>query len=219
MPTIEFSVRGDLLPLLPPPFPATKGVPAWLKEMPLDRTGPTVKRCPPFVDAMTAGYLIPLVADVELTHAEDGIRVDSPFPVPPVLGHFMEQLDGTPFAGHRVLKFNNPWLVKTPAGCSSFFLPPLNVPSLPHIQQVAGIVDTDRFYSEVNIPFLLTLPRGESLALKAGTPIIQVIPFRREEWNADWTPTDVEALEQTHRDLRATEHCYREHLWVKKTYL
>ncbi len=217
--TIEFCVRGDLLPLLPRPYPAAKGVPEWYKNLPLDRTGPTVKRCPPFLDALTCGNLIPLIADVELTNDGDGIRVDSRMPVPPVLGHFAEQLADTPFGGAKVLKFNNPWLIRTPAGCSTLFLPPMNQPAIPYVTPLSAIVDTDTFYSEINFPFLFTLPVGQSTTIKAGTPIVHAIPFRRDEWKSEFVPWEQARLEQAHEEIETKPHSYREHQWVKKSFV
>ena len=58
-------------------MPAALGVPAWLKTMPQQAfnavnggTTDTVKRCPPFVDAMTSGFLIPLICDLKVENGE-----------------------------------------------------------------------------------------------------------------------------------------------------
>ncbi len=66
--TLTFRCPAELEGVLPPPVPAALGLPAWLKAMPSQafnalngRDENTVKRCPPFVDAMTCGFLIPLV--------------------------------------------------------------------------------------------------------------------------------------------------------------
>ena len=63
--------------MIPPPIPAAQGVPGWLKTMPAQafnainsRDENTVKRCPPFVDAMTLGFLIPLVCDLRFENGE-----------------------------------------------------------------------------------------------------------------------------------------------------
>ena len=44
-----------------------------------------------------------------------------------------------------------------------------------------GIVDTDDSYSPVNFPMVINDPDFEGLIPK-GTPIAQVIPFKRESW-------------------------------------
>ena len=44
-----------------------------------------------------------------------------------------------------------------------------------------GIVDTDTYYAPVNIPFTMNDQKFEGLIPK-GTPIVQVLPFKRESW-------------------------------------
>jgi hypothetical protein len=71
--TLKFRCPAELHGKLPPPIPATLGLPAWLKAMPMQafnainmREEDTIKRCPPFVDAMTCGFLIPLICDLRI---------------------------------------------------------------------------------------------------------------------------------------------------------
>ena len=45
-----------------------------------------------------------------------------------------------------------------------------------------GIVDTDEYYAPVNFPMVINNPEFEGLIPK-GTPIAQVIPFKRESWS------------------------------------
>ena len=70
--TIRFRCPAGLEGTLPPPIPANLGLPGWLKAMPTQafnvlnmRDEGTIKRCPPFVDAMTCGFLIPLICDLQ----------------------------------------------------------------------------------------------------------------------------------------------------------
>src|SRR5690349_17795167 len=75
---IEF--HADRPERFPAPYPASRGVPQWMKELPVDRPlqqpapqgarpvdVPTVKQCPPFLEAMTCGYVIPLAGEVTFT--------------------------------------------------------------------------------------------------------------------------------------------------------
>ena len=66
---IDFSLPAAADGLLPPPIPAVQGLPDWFKAMPhtafnaiAQAEGQTMKRCPPVIDAMTCGFLIPLPA-------------------------------------------------------------------------------------------------------------------------------------------------------------
>src|SRR5574342_96590 len=74
--SITFRCPPELDAILPRPVPAVLGLPEWFKSMPPKAFSPvlqeeelTVKKCPPFIDAMTYGFLMPLVADVKV---EDG---------------------------------------------------------------------------------------------------------------------------------------------------
>ena len=69
--TLTFRCPAELAGILPPPVPASSALPDWLKAMPAQAFDEisgqqlnTVKRCPPFVDAMTSGFLIPLMCDL-----------------------------------------------------------------------------------------------------------------------------------------------------------
>jgi hypothetical protein len=47
-----------------------------------------------------------------------------------------------------------------------------------------GIVDTDEYYAPINFPMVINDPNFEGLIPK-GTPIAQVIPFKRESWKME----------------------------------
>jgi len=82
---LTFRCPAELDGLIPPPVPAALGLPGWLKTMPAQafnalgqQETPTVKRCPPFIDAMTSGFLLPLICDLRIENGEfiwnDGSR-------------------------------------------------------------------------------------------------------------------------------------------------
>ena len=57
-----------MLDVFPRPYPASQSIPEWYRRMPVETDPPsehgTLKRCPPFLEAMSFGYIIPLPADV-----------------------------------------------------------------------------------------------------------------------------------------------------------
>ena len=63
----------ELEAILPKPVRANQGLPDWLRQMPIstysedwNKDVRTVKKCPPFVDAMSSGFLVPLPCDIRV---------------------------------------------------------------------------------------------------------------------------------------------------------
>ena len=61
-------------------------------------------------------------------------------------------------------------------------MPPVHRDSVFSILE--GIVDTDNYNAPVNFPFVLNDVKYEGL-IPAGTPMAQVIPFKREAWKME----------------------------------
>jgi hypothetical protein len=227
---IEFSLVEGNEEVFPPPYPATKEVPDWFKSLPTEaefqgHTIPTVKICPPFIEAMTCGYIIPLAADITLTLDKKGTYIgkgptcyeQSRF------AHIMQihpapQVQGAPFANYPVVKILNPWLIRTPPGYSTLFLPLLNRYLYP-LFPLAGLVETDVFYREINFPSVLMIAPGTTLALPRGTPLVQVIPIKRDDFQSEILPLDQEKY-KTARPTDPAEKTifYKKHFWIKKSY-
>ena len=187
---VKFCIRKDFMGVFPDPVPARKVLPDFFSRMPpltnkSDRLTPTVKKCVPFLDALSIGYIIPLWLDmnVSITGSEYNITFPKNCPWPNPLGtHSQEQLNGHPrnkdIMGDVNLKLNNPWIIETPKGYSCLFTSPLN-----HLEKrfkvLDAIVDTDKYYNPINFPFLWTGGLGDFFIPK-GTPFMHVIPFKRE---------------------------------------
>lgn len=209
----------------PPPIPATKALPQWLKVMPTirgegrrdDPQIATVKTCAPFLDAMACGYAFTTECDVRFF-----MREPSVLDVEAAWGESIEtqpasQYEGTPFANTLIVKFMNSWITKTPPGYSTLFVPLLNHFTMP-FQILAGLVETDTFYMPVHFPAICMMTPGQRLFLPAGTPIVQAIPIRRESWQSKTAPCEKERLVTTAHSLKSNPHVYRDELWVKKDY-
>jgi len=178
------------------PVPAKKLIPEWYKEQSkyidskkemLDSGlfNSTIKACMPVFDVMTAGYIIKTPVDLN-------IEIDKSLNVPkiswsinnfiPIEEHGIKQLDKFNIKDeyHTIAyKFLNNWMVKTPKGYSSIFMTPVFRNDLPFFC-LPGIVDTDTHPRAVNFPFFLRKD-FEGIIYK-GTPLMQIIPFKREEW-------------------------------------
>src|SRR6267154_3857041 len=151
----------------------------------------TVKKCPPFIDAMTFGFLIPLIADLR---AEDGMLAwDRDVPAgaltnysrSPIDFHDNNQVTGTPFyeEDRFLIKFANFWTFEMPAGYSLLITHPFNRHDLPFIT-LTGLVDADSYRDNfINFPAHWR-DTAFSGVLPKGTPVAQCMPVKRENWTS-----------------------------------
>lgn len=165
------------------PFPSSRLVPEWYRKMPGSAEKvETVKKCVPILDALTAGYMITLPVDVHFNGEDKTFWYDAPFSINS--DHFYVQTQGVEIGDEfdqQPHKWINPWLIQTPKGYSCMFVHPLNRMDLP-FRSFTGIVDTDKHPLAINFPFVMK--KEFSGVIPAGTPIIQIIPFKRDAWSS-----------------------------------
>jgi Family of unknown function (DUF6065) len=221
-PRLEFVCDTKDHGVIAEPVPAKSVIPDWLRKLPpVDKAhvtagdnGLTIKRCMPFLDALTTGWILPLGATVRLEIRDQGRTVDAGWEVERVMvsHHNPHQVAGNPRDPRPPCKFHNYWTIKSPPGWSCLFVPPLNRPS-PVVEVIAGVVDTDTYHSLINFPFIATARDGV-YTLERGTPLVQVIPFRREtthlagEVRAE-TAEEAAAREKILHHTQASEGWYR----------
>ena len=145
-----------------------------------DSTPHTIKKCIPVFDAMTAGYILYTQVDVQVSQVDNEPHYLWPsqnaIAFHPVLqAPLHPKKNDFPYP-----KWVNPYIIKTPPGYSTLFLPPMHNPN-EIFTILEGIVDTDKYYQPVNFPFVLNNLKWEGI-IEAGTPMAQVIPFKRESW-------------------------------------
>jgi hypothetical protein len=212
---LTFRCPPELDGLLPPPTPASSGLPDWLKTMPaqafcasLGGEDDTVKRCPPFIDAMTCGFLIPLICDVRVENGEFTWDMDLPpgrsvgFARSPIGFHDAGQVAGTPLfdADRFLIKFHNLWTIEAPEGYALFFTHPVNRFDLP-FTTLSGMVDSDRYTDGwINFPAHWH-DTGFSGVLPKGTPVAQCFPVRRESWSVKTATLTEAQAQRTHEVL------------------
>jgi hypothetical protein len=219
---IEFHTMPHLLGKIPQPIPASRAVPEWYRKMPQQKTPElsTVKRCMPFLDALTAGYLIPIVDRAHIALSEAGeFKIESVVFDPPLVEvHSRDQFPGAPFPEVPALKFNSPWVIRTPPGYSTLFVSPLNRIELP-ILPLSGIVDTDTFYIPISFPVLYLLGLGTELEIPRGTPLVQAIPFKRDGWASTFGAMDNEKFGMLFKALQENRGgFYKDGHWQKKSF-
>ncbi|HEV8608198.1 MAG TPA: DUF6065 family protein [Tepidisphaeraceae bacterium] len=209
---------------VPSPFPASRAIPDWYKELPIEAPGPgpnpeimpTIKRCPPFLEAITCGYIIPLAGDVIFTTDERGnLSFQATGPV--VQTHPAAQYRSTPFASKIIVKFMNPWVIRTPPGYSTLLVPALNRFQNPFLI-LSGLVETDTYYREVHFPAICHLPPNAKFPMKRGTPLVQAIPILREPWRSISGATDDARRMEVEKELAANMHAYKDEHWRRKSF-
>lgn len=197
---IIFRADPGLIDHLPRPIPARQALPDWLRAMPRhafsDMHGEavrTVKHCPPFVDAMSHGFVIPLPCDLHVADGQIAWAWDLPplaaghHPRSPISFHHPAQVEDTPLwsADQVIVKFNSFWTIELPDGFSLFAMHPANRTDLP-FRLLSGLVDADRFH-DVGVLFpALWLDAAFTGTIPRGTPIAQCIPVQRGPMTFDY---------------------------------
>ena len=214
------------------PVPARKVIPEWYKNLPpymngnkevltgdlTGKTSATVKKCMPVFDALTSGYILYTPCDVDVSNKDGAPWYTWPdFEI--ISWHPPHQIKGHPEAsGFPAPKWRNPWAIQTPKGYSCLFLPPLHRESVFKIFE--GVVDTDTYSYPVELPFALNDPEWTGI-IPAGTPMAQVIPFKRDSYALEIgsMEEEKERQESLFRNLKSTFfNAYKEKFWIKKEY-
>lgn len=211
----------------PKPYRAAGTIPEWLKNMPAARNVPgyhpigTVKGCLPFLDALTAGYIIPIRGTVQFTLTQPG-KLECKHADIAQHGSVLEYqnpvgFEGAPFDRGLVVKFVNHWIVKTPPGYSTLFLPPLNQFASPFLM-LAGLVDTDSYSRQIFFPGVCLMQPGTSFEFSRGAPLMQAIPVKRSAWESRYSVVDPAQQAAIEARTHENPHHYRDDNWSKKEY-
>ena len=138
--------------------------------------------------------------------------------------HERSQLEGSYFVKKNkdfdILKILNPWLIKTPPGYSCLFVPPLNN-SDDRFEVISGIVETDKWNLQVNFPFVVNGDKYDTLTttIKRGTPYVQVIPFKRDDWEMKFGTTNAKGIfKDWIRHQLQILRSYKDRIWSKKSW-
>ena len=184
--------------------------------------GGTIKACPAIFDSMIHGYIVPLWTDLYVEPSgesingasipmfswHDGLYGESAS-LPMIKTFPSETTEGIPgVEGQLTFKIDSPWLLKTPVGYSTLIVPPLNNKNL-MFEVISGVIHSDVFSSMVSLPFLWKGPADFKGIIKQGTPMIQLIPFKREEFQHEIGVTTQEDTAELNACLRALKFGFR----------
>jgi len=185
------------------------------------QTSATIKRCVPIMDILSSGYIIKTAVDIYVEQRyENGKQY--PYFIYPDNNYIkthsrnqadigMKEMDGLYFIPKRV----SLWGIKTPRGYSCLFIPPVYRDNI--IKVLPGIVDTDTYNISVEFPFILSDSKFEGLIPK-GTPIVQVMPFKRDSWRSKLSLDKKIFNSQSGKLKSVFFDGYRNMFWNKKDY-
>jgi len=224
--SVTFRCPPELATVLPRPIPAVLGLPDWFKALPQKAFSPdlqgeylTVKKCPPFIDAMTYGFLMPLATDLKVENGEFTWQTDWPggdyasITRSPIGFHDGSQVAVTPFfdPDQFIIKFNNFWTIQLPPGYSVLVSHPINRDDLP-FRALSGLVDCDRYHDAfVQFPARWVDPHFNGV-LPKGTPVVQCLPVKRETWALQFealTDADSKRVYDTSKNVSDSTDLYR----------
>lgn len=212
------------------PEPAKKFVPEWYKNSErftgekdgLDISNGFanlgIKMCMPFLDSMISGYNATLWTDIHVQQTELGPRINWRVGPDPLEQRPKTNKELPTPAGHHDIHFawKSIFYVKTPPGYSCLITHPFNRYDLP-FTTLSGIADTDTTLGRGNVPFFLK--KDFEGIIKAGTPIFQILPFKREKWVSENTDSiNEEGMKSEFLTARSSFGWYKDFLWNKKSY-
>lgn len=225
LPMTFVATQKDMADIWPHPKPASHYVPEEYKNLERfvnkDLHKATVKTCIPFLEAMTAGYIVPFDQDYVVDSLEKDFSVMPANREPGEIDyHSNIQIpkEWEQLTGNNAGKFINKWIIKTPPGYSCLFTHPMNRFKERRYQIIAGIVDTDTYVSVINFPFMM-LEKNTQFMIKKGDPMVQVIPFKRQSWKK-WSGFYYEKLHSATDNLLNSEwmNRYKKMFWHKKSF-
>jgi hypothetical protein len=219
------------------PYPAVKQLPKWFLDMdPYNDPNPiypsdgklhfrhraantTFKKCVPLLDGMSAGYIIPLWADV-MVEQDNGFPLIYWKTANDVFSlHGESSTHIIPPFGYQniVYKYNNCWIPQTPKGYSCLITSPLGHNDLP-FKAISAIVDTDS--STLELVFPMWIKTGFEGIVEKGTPLVQVIPFKRDDWESTFDYYEngeyVNVIEERNFNSTMVGHYLKNHHSKKK---
>lgn len=183
--------------------PASRHYPQWYKDArvhPKDDTSDAAKgsfkKCGPFTDSFSLGYMMPLQKDVKIAFVNGVRKVSSFVAVDPVLGP-SEGLKNNPTLpipsgfSSEGFAWKTKNIINIPEGYKALLTHPLNRYDLPFIT-LSAVINGGFTLQTGNVPVLLKDDFEGTIS--AGTPIFQIILFKNEEWISEIDPSLIDEV-------------------------
>lgn len=220
------------------PVPASKIMPDWyLKadryvkapsgENYIDSEGgriPSWKACPAIYDIFMTGYFLKTPCDIEFIDRGGKLEVS------------ISDYNYEGFVQNRqpMPGFEQPegyledhfawwpdWAPSLPDGYCALYSHPFNRFDLPFLN-TTGIVDQDKIDLPGTVPFFVK--KGWSGVIEKGTPFLQILPFKREDWESEHVELDGhDIMKRNIRNMKKYRKpdggIYLNKVWEKRKYL
>ncbi len=180
------------------------------------------KSCPALLDIFTTGYALLTPCDIEFYEKRGRTKVKTDVGFEDFVGERAKMEGFVTPAGYDDDHFHwyANWAPVLPEGYSAIYLSPVNRFDLPFLT-VAGIIDSDKVTNSGLIPFFLQ--KGFTGVVPAGTPYMQIIPFKRDDWEMDLVFRTAEEILQKHKETADTFRSpdggvYKKKFWSKRKY-
>ena len=186
-----------------PIVPAKKLIPTWFKQLPsvaeYYHNHPTIKTCPGIVNYLRTGFIVRTWVDSIIETTDSFIKFSYPNDDEESLlspkygpGNYLTTMDAmafdkrkteyTEYSHPTIIKWNLEWYCQAPVGYNLLFSPTQFHPNL-NFTTIIGITDT-RIEESLNVQAAWH-PTDRIVFIPAGTPIAQIIPIKREDYQFD----------------------------------
>lgn len=211
------------------PKPSKKYVADWYKkansfiggQMQIKEYGinKDLKLCAPFLDSMTCGYIVELHCDLFVERNNGEIKfswAETPAPISPRDKKMASTLPRPAGHDNNMYAWSMPYGPLTPPGYSAIITHPFNRFDLP-FTCTSGIIESDNYSMPGEIPFFFK--QGFEGIIPAGTPIVQIIPFKRDSWISEKSNFDEKFnRKQLYSITRVMYGAYKKLYWRKKNF-
>ena len=241
MNTIKFyPLNLEVSYFAPVPIPSINLLPDWFKEMASYENNDkhafrginneenggghfqntTAKKCMSIFDTITSGYY--LLSPVDIFFDSTGEKVVYKWrnnSLNFIMTHHEGQLGSYPRDKDYLdvaLRWIPSHMIETPPGYSILVTHPHHQNDLP-FYTLPGIIDTDNMLAAGALPF--DLKKGYKGIIKRGTPIAQIMPFKREEWTHEVLDYQPDRFKKEANTVNAAfANVYKDNYWERKRF-
>ena len=185
---------------------------------------PTWKACPAILDAFSTGYVFKTPSALTFFKNDKGVidvkvhnekHKDFCTQRPPMdqfqhpIGYYRDHFAWYP-----------DWGLELPEGYSALYMTPMNRFDLPFLN-TTGVVDNDKVFLSGTFPFFIA--EGWEGTISEGTPYMQILPFKREDWSSENVFLDdrqiyKEMMDNVKKYRVPDGGVYKNQVWTKRDY-